>query len=130
MNPVKPVFRSGISELIANRFSCRSFEDRELEDKKRMTMSDFLSTLTMPDHPSIRLTLIHKKEILERLQKEVNKVNKRLGQVEQIKRFRLVCDTWSPESGDLSPTLKLKRKELYAKYDHILKEIYSVGDKN
>ena len=71
--------------------------------------------------------LILKKEIIARIQKEINKVNKRLGQVEQIKRFRLVCDAWSPETGELSPTLKLKRKELYGKYDHILKEIYSVG---
>ncbi len=74
--------------------------------------------------------LVQKKEVLARMQKEVNKVNKRLGQVEQIKRFRIVCDNWSPESGELSPTLKLKRKVLYAKYDHILREIYSVGDKN
>ncbi|NQT76553.1 MAG: long-chain fatty acid--CoA ligase [Bacteroidetes bacterium] len=73
--------------------------------------------------------LIHKKEIVQRIQKEVTKVNKRLGQVEQIKRLRLVCDSWSPETGELSPTLKLKRKALYAKYDHILREIYSVGDR-
>ena len=62
------------------------------------------------------------------MQKEINKVNKRLGQVEQIKRFRMVCDVWSPETGELSPTLKLKRKELYAQYDHILKEIYMVKE--
>jgi len=74
--------------------------------------------------------LVQKKEIIARMQKEINKVNKRLGQVEQIKRFRIVCDSWSPESGELSPTLKLKRKEIYAKYEHILEQIYSVGDKN
>ncbi len=73
--------------------------------------------------------LVQNKEILARMQKEINKVNKRLGQVEQIKRFRMVCDSWSPETGELSPTLKLKRKEIYSKYDHILQEIYSVGDK-
>ncbi len=74
--------------------------------------------------------LVQNKEMIDRMQKEVNRVNKRLGQVEQIKRFRMVCDSWSPETGELSPTLKLKRKEIYAKYDHILKEIYSVGEKN
>ncbi|MEN8224654.1 MAG: AMP-dependent synthetase/ligase [Bacteroidota bacterium] len=74
--------------------------------------------------------LVRQKVVINRMQKEINKVNKRLGQVEQIKRFRMVCDSWTPESGDLSPTLKLKRKELYTKYDHILKEIYSVGDRN
>lgn len=73
--------------------------------------------------------LVQNKEILARMQKEINKVNKRLGQVEQIKRFRMVCESWSPETGELSPTLKLKRKEIYSKYDHILQEIYSVGDK-
>ncbi|RLD33735.1 MAG: long-chain fatty acid--CoA ligase [Bacteroidetes bacterium] len=81
-------------------------------------------------HFSDNKELVQKKEIIARVQKEINKVNKRLGQVEQIKRFRLVCDSWSPETGELSPTLKLKRKEIYTKYDHILKEIYSVGDKN
>lgn len=73
--------------------------------------------------------LVRKKAVVERMQKEINKVNKRLGQVEQIKRFRMVCDAWSPESGELSPTLKLKRKELYAKYDHILREIYMTDKK-
>jgi long-chain acyl-CoA synthetase len=72
--------------------------------------------------------LITKKEVIARMQKEVEKANKRLGQVEQIKRFRMVCDSWSPETGELSPTLKLKRKELYEKYDHILREIYRVKD--
>ncbi len=72
--------------------------------------------------------LCRHKEAITRMQKEINKVNKRLGQVEQIKRFRMVCDVWSPETGELSPTLKLKRKELYAQYDHILKEIYMVKE--
>ena len=72
--------------------------------------------------------LVRNKEVISRMQKEVNRVNKRLGQVEQIKRFRMVCDSWSPETGELSPTLKLKRKELYAKYEHILKEIYLVKE--
>jgi len=72
--------------------------------------------------------LCRNKEAITRMQKEINQVNKRLGQVEQIKRFRMVCDIWSPETGELSPTLKLKRKELYSQYDHILKEIYMVKE--
>lgn len=79
-------------------------------------------------HYSDNKDLVSKKEMIARMQKEVNKVNKRIGQVEQIKRFRMVCDSWSPETGELSPTLKLRRKELYKKYDHILKEIYRIKD--
>jgi len=68
--------------------------------------------------------LIEKKEILNRIQKEVSEVNKNLGEHEKIKRFRLVCEEWSPQSGELSPTLKLKRKVIMQKYDALLREIY------
>jgi len=46
---------------------------------------------------------------------------------EEIKRFRLVCDEWSPATGELSPTLKLRRNVVAAKYKHIIDEIYSVS---
>ncbi|HKK69212.1 MAG TPA: hypothetical protein VJ946_13405 [Bacteroidales bacterium] len=51
-------------------------------------------------------------------------MNKDLGEHEKIKRFRLVCEEWSPQSGELSPTLKLKRKVIMQKYDALLREIY------
>jgi len=58
----------------------------------------------------------------------LNKLNKQLGQVEQIKRFRLVCEAWTSASGELSPTLKLKRRVIYKKYDAILREIFQYTD--
>lgn len=70
--------------------------------------------------------LIKLPEVISRFQKEVNEINKTLGQTEHIKRFRLVVDEWSPNTGEMSPTLKLKRKVLSEKYADILKEIYSV----
>jgi long-chain acyl-CoA synthetase len=71
--------------------------------------------------------LITLKEVNDRFQREVNDVNKSLGEHEKIKRIRLVKDEWSTNTGELSPTLKLKRKPLYEKYEPILKEIYSAG---
>ncbi|MEA3480139.1 MAG: AMP-dependent synthetase/ligase, partial [Bacteroidota bacterium] len=71
--------------------------------------------------------LIRIPQIIKRVEEEVKKTNKKLGQTEQIKRFRLVCDEWSPAGGELSPTLKLRRAVIYKKYDHILKKIYAVG---
>ncbi len=58
-------------------------------------------------------------------QKEVDGFNKQLGRTEQIKRFRLVCEPWSASSGELSPTLKLRRRVIYNKYASLLREIYS-----
>jgi len=63
-------------------------------------------------------------KVIARFQKEVDKYNKILGSTEQIKRFKLVNDEWTPQSGELSQTLKLKRKVIYKKYDSLLKEIY------
>ena len=76
--------------------------------------------------------LIKKTLVIERIQREVDLVNKELGDHEKIKRFRLVCEEWSPQSGELSPTLKLRRNIIYKKYDHILREIfqYSKHDEN
>jgi len=64
-------------------------------------------------------------KVIARYQKEIKDVNKGLSQVEQIKRFRLVCEDWTPGSGELSPTLKLKRKYISNKYQSILEEIFS-----
>lgn len=71
--------------------------------------------------------LIQKTEILAQFQREVNSINKTLGEHEEIKRFRLVSDEWTPQSGELSPTLKLKRNYVAAKYKTIISEIYSVS---
>jgi Long-chain acyl-CoA synthetases (AMP-forming) len=59
-------------------------------------------------------------------QKEVSEINSSLGDHEKIKRFRLVMDEWAPQTGELSPTLKLKRKVLYEKYNELISEIFSV----
>ncbi len=74
--------------------------------------------------------LIQNRAVIERIQQEVNSMNKQLGLSEQIKRFRLVHEEWSPLSGELSPTLKLKRKFLLEKYSDIIMDIYSVDSTN
>ena len=71
--------------------------------------------------------LIQKPEVLAQIQKEVSEINKTLGEHEEIKRFRLVSDEWTPQTGELSPTLKLKRNYLAQKYKSVMEEIYSVS---
>lgn len=68
--------------------------------------------------------LINIPQVVSRYQKEVSTLNKQLSDYEQIKRFRLVSEQWSPTTGELSPTLKLKRKVIYTRYEPILIEIY------
>lgn len=72
--------------------------------------------------------LIHDPEVINRYQREIAYINKFLGKTEQVKRFRLVEDVWTSQTGELSPTLKLKRKILFSKYKDLIQEIYAVGN--
>jgi long-chain acyl-CoA synthetase len=68
--------------------------------------------------------LIQIPEVVARYQKEVKEINKNLALHEQIKRSRLVYKEWTPGTGELSPTLKLKRNFIYKEYEHIIKDIF------
>ncbi|RLD39242.1 MAG: long-chain fatty acid--CoA ligase [Bacteroidetes bacterium] len=71
--------------------------------------------------------LVRMPEVVKRYLTEMNDINKKLSDTEKIKRFKLVCSEWTPNTGELSPTLKLKRKFLYDKYDHLVKEIFQTA---
>jgi long-chain acyl-CoA synthetase len=68
--------------------------------------------------------LIQIPEVIERFQQEVDKINKGLGQYRQIKKFELTCQEWLTDTGELSPTLKVKRKFLKEKYKTKLDRLY------
>ncbi len=68
--------------------------------------------------------LISLPEVTALFDLEVSKINKTLSAWEKINRFRIVPDDWSPASGELSASLKLKRKVIESKYPDLLEAIY------
>ncbi|MDL1913491.1 MAG: long-chain fatty acid--CoA ligase [Bergeyella sp.] len=64
-------------------------------------------------------------ELKERIKKEIEKINKELGNWEQIKKIELSPEIWSVEGGELTPTLKLKRKAVKEKYQNLYLNLYS-----
>lgn len=68
--------------------------------------------------------IVTNQQVIDRIGKEVEKANYFLGKTEQIKQFRLIGHEWTVESGELSPTLKLRRKFILGKYAGLLNEIY------
>lgn len=64
-------------------------------------------------------------KVKKRIWDEVEKYNKRFGHVQQVKKIGLVHDLWSIESGELTPTLKVKRDVIDNKYKDLIEEIYS-----
>ncbi|MEA1888042.1 MAG: long-chain fatty acid--CoA ligase [Bacteroidota bacterium] len=68
--------------------------------------------------------LIKKPEVINLLNKEVEKLNRSLGDHGKIKRFRIIKEEWSTETGELSPTLKLRRDEIMNKYQETISQIF------
>lgn len=65
------------------------------------------------------------KVLKERMWKDIQKYNKRFSHIEQIKKFEIVKEDWTVETGELTPTLKLKRKIILEKYKDLIEKIYS-----
>ena len=69
--------------------------------------------------------LINNQEIQARIQVEVDTFNQHYGGFEQIKKYTLLDHEFSVEEGELTPTLKLKRKIILAKYAKEVEQIYT-----
>jgi long-subunit acyl-CoA synthetase (AMP-forming) len=63
--------------------------------------------------------------VLARVQAEVDEANGHLARVEQIKRFRLLATEWLPGGDELTPTMKLKRRGIAAKYGDEVEALYA-----
>jgi long-chain acyl-CoA synthetase len=73
------------------------------------------SPAALAEHPAVR----------EEVQRGLDAANEQLGRGEQIKRFKLLPTDWHPGSEELTPTMKLKRKPIHAKYEREIEELYA-----
>ena len=63
--------------------------------------------------------------VLAEVAKAVEAANERLAKVEQIKKWRVLEREWTPETEELTPTLKLKRNVVHDKYAAEIAELYA-----
>jgi long-chain acyl-CoA synthetase len=68
---------------------------------------------------------IHHPKVLELFRELVDSFNSFFNQVEQVKKFELLPNEWTIDSGELTPTLKLKRKVIMEKYSDVIARIYN-----
>jgi long-chain acyl-CoA synthetase len=69
--------------------------------------------------------IIRNEKVLGLIKDTVERDNKNFNQVEQVKKFELLPQEWSVDSGELTPTLKLKRKVIMEKYKDAIERIYA-----
>jgi long-chain acyl-CoA synthetase len=55
----------------------------------------------------------------------VREVNGGLANFETLKRFRVIADEWTQSSGELTPSLKLKRRAITARYAAVIDALYA-----
>jgi long-chain acyl-CoA synthetase len=77
---------------------------------------------TLGDLP--RESLCGRAEVREAVQRAVDRVNASLAQPEQIKKFALISEDFSIERGELTPTLKVRRRAVEARYREVVEEMY------
>ncbi len=97
----------------------------------------YLTMLLVPNFEALRVwaqergiradsnrELIENEQVVKFYEKIVEDTNQRFAQVERIKRFTLLPEEFTQATGELTPTLKLKRKEVLKKYSDIVEAMY------
>jgi long-chain acyl-CoA synthetase len=72
-------------------------------------------------------SLTRAREVVELIQGEIDRVNRKFARVEQIKKFRLIDRRLSAEDEELTPTMKLKRALVHRKYAELIEDMYRGG---
>ncbi len=97
----------------------------------------FVSALIVPSFMNLKdwakengVTLTDNKQVVDNskikdlINSEIDRLNKDFGKWEQIKKFTLLSDEWTIEGGELTPTLKLKRKAVMERNKKYVEEMY------
>ncbi len=71
-----------------------------------------------------RDALLANQQVRDLYEAEISGRMRGFGRVEQIKKYRIIVNEWTQETGELTPTLKLKRRVVTSKYSSIIDEMY------
>lgn len=98
----------------------------------------FISAIVSVDHEHLKKAaqvngisydsveeLVNDPQIYNLYEQELGRLMGDFSRVEQVKHFKLVADSWSQDSGELTPTLKVKRRVINEKYKKEIEDIYS-----
>jgi long-chain acyl-CoA synthetase len=98
----------------------------------------FLSAIIVPDFGALReyadsheidyknnKDLVNKKEIYDLIDKDMSQFQKKLANYERVRKFTLLDHPFSIETGEITPSLKVKRKFIEEHYGNIIEDMYS-----
>lgn len=72
--------------------------------------------------------LVAERRVVDMIKADVNRLTRQLADYEKVKRIALVADEFSVDGGELTPTLKVKRRVVEEKYGELIESLYSSGE--
>jgi long-chain acyl-CoA synthetase len=135
----KEIFKLSNGKFIAPQIIENIFKESPLIDQIMVIgeCEKFASALISPDFryfdemkKSNKISFTSYEELIQQqdvqcfFSSEIENLNRKLSPPERLSRFRLVHHEWTPATGELSPTLKLKRRFIHEKYKDLISEIY------
>lgn len=138
----KEIFKTSGGKYVAPQVIENKLKESPFIEQIMVVGADkkFVSALIVPNFLALRkyLTLHHKvqtntneeiiaqKEVTDLLHKQIAKLNVNFNHVEQVKKFCLLPNEWSIDSGELTPSLKIRRKIMLQKFSKEIDSMYEV----
>jgi long-chain acyl-CoA synthetase len=97
---------------------------------------EYLAVLIVPDFENLKhfaetrgLDIGHNEDLVEHptvremFKSEIDRVNRALPDFEKVKRFKVMSDRWTQETGELTPSLKVKRRVIREKFSDAMRQL-------
>jgi len=137
----KEIFKTSGGKYVAPQVIENKMRESPYIEQMMVVGSDrkFVSALIVPsflqvrkyleDHqvqaPALNTSLIQLPAVMELIQKQVDKYNPEFSRVEQVKKFTLLPAEWTIDTGELTPSLKIKRKAIETKFSAEIEGMYT-----
>ncbi len=135
----KELFKTSMGKYISPQVIEEKFRESRFIDQLIVTgeHQKFAGALIVPDFAFLKAwcevkgveyttskEMINHPRIKKRFAEEVKKLNKNFGEAEKIKSYELMDTEWSLESGELTPTMKLRRNFIMKRYETEISKLF------
>ena len=139
----KEIFKTSGGKYVAPQALENKMKESPYIEQMMVVGADrkFVSALVVPsfmqlrkfmrdNYPNMSVTdnnteLIKMPEVVAQMQKQIDKYNVLFSHPEQIKKIALLPDEWTIDSGELTPSLKVKRKIIEQKFSKEIEQMYA-----
>lgn len=136
---VKEIFKTSGGKYVAPQLIENKFKESVLIEQIMVIGENrkFPAALIVPSFDNLREYCAHKgieyttnaemvkhPDVLDKYEREKDQLNESFAKYEKIKQIRLMPEEWTIDGGELTPTLKCKRKVILEKYNDYVEDIY------